>query len=594
MGLLLLCGSLLPAQPPAAQDKIAPALYQTKQFTLQHGLPDNFINALLQDRQGFIWIGTHDGLSRFDGIQFRTFRHQPGDPSSISNNKINALLQDRQGYLWAATDGGLNRYDPATETFRHFRHDPDDEHSLSHDYTRAVFEDEAGVIWVGTFHGLNRFDAQRDRFTTYLHRESVSRSWLSQFVQDVSAIGETTEGRLLVGYWGMGLMLFDEKSGDFAMAPTGDSSISHVDLTVEKIVRSEQGPIWVCAAGRLFAYDVNRGMNYFSALDSLNVSIFSPTSSGIYLAGGDGFRLLDEDFKTLQRFVPEASPVDPNQNRVVTAIEDRAGDIWFGTMGGGLFHLAVENKPFFNFQHQKQRINGLHDNFIIALAEIEEDLVWVGSRRQGITVFDRKNKVFSPLPGYLDYPNGLRTREISVIYPDRDQNIWIGTWGAGLHLYRTEERDFQYFLLNKEDPTTLNDNFVTDILETAEGEIWVGTTLGLAVLFTGEDVKKGRFKQYWYNPEAPGALNHHRVTCIRQTRSGQIWVGTVDGLHLYNRQKETFTLFRQDPNQPGALSNNTIKCIFEDRKGRLWIGTAGGLNLLDAAGSVFRHFTGMD
>jgi signal transduction histidine kinase/ligand-binding sensor domain-containing protein/DNA-binding response OmpR family regulator len=598
--LLFIFSSLLPAQPNPAEGSMAvispSAPYQVKQYTLLDGLPDNFVNALLQDRYGFIWIGTSDGLSRFDGIRFETFRHQTGDPSSISNNKINALMEDRQGYIWAATDGGLNRYDPATETFRHFMYDPDDEHSISHDITRAVFEDEAGVIWVGAFNGLNRLDPTSFRFTAYLHQDPFSPfpPLYTQSIQEVSVIGETADGQLLVGYWGIGVMLFDKKTGHFQPVPVNGSLDARHNIVVERITRTAEGGIWVCATGRLFRYDAIHGLTHFPEINMESIAIFTPTPSGVYFAGGKGFMVLDKAFREVQRFVPDTSPVDPNQNLVLAAIEDRAGDIWFGSMGGGLFHLAAEHKSFVNYRHQKGEENGLHDNFINALAEVGEDLVWVGSRRQGISVFDHKSNTFSPLPNYMDYPKGMKTREISVIYPDRDRNIWIGTWGAGLHLYRPSEKAFQYFLQNQSKTTSLSDNYVTDILQTAEGEIWVGTTLGLSVLFSGENVKKGLFKHYRFNPGDPGGLNHFRVTCIRQTRSGQIWVGTHDGLHRYDREKEVFALYRQEPDKPGALCNNTIKCIFEDSKERLWIGTAGGLNMYDAERDAFLYFPGTD
>ncbi|MCB0293426.1 MAG: histidine kinase, partial [Calditrichaeota bacterium] len=126
-------------------------------ISIEDGLSQSTIYAILQDRQGFMWFGTQDGLNKFDGYRFTVYKNDPDDLTTIADNFIRAIYEDHDGNLWIGTNGGLNRFDPNTETFTRFQHDPNDPHSLSDDIVRAIYEDEAGVMWLGTGNGgLNK------------------------------------------------------------------------------------------------------------------------------------------------------------------------------------------------------------------------------------------------------------------------------------------------------------------------------------------------------------------------------------------------------------------------------------------------------
>ncbi|MCB9291722.1 MAG: hypothetical protein H6559_01115 [Lewinellaceae bacterium] len=159
--------STAPNQPEASGHHQKDAI---ERFTIEQGLSDNTVNACFQDRTGYLWFGTNDGLNRYDGYSFTVYKHQPGNPNSISNNKINALLEDEAGLLWIATDGGLNCFDPREETFRSFQHDPADEKSISHNQVTTLLIDESGLLWLGTFNGLNRFDKPSETFSRFWHQ----------------------------------------------------------------------------------------------------------------------------------------------------------------------------------------------------------------------------------------------------------------------------------------------------------------------------------------------------------------------------------------------------------------------------------------
>jgi two-component system sensor histidine kinase ChiS len=140
-----------------------------EKISIEQGLSQSSVTSICQDRKGFLWFGTYEGLNRYDGYEFRIFRHNPEDPSSLIQNVIKDVMEDRSGTLWIATDGGLDRYDRQAECFIHYIHDPRDSTSLSHNRVRNIFEDRAGTLWIATDNGLCRYDANSDRFVRYRH-----------------------------------------------------------------------------------------------------------------------------------------------------------------------------------------------------------------------------------------------------------------------------------------------------------------------------------------------------------------------------------------------------------------------------------------
>lgn len=571
--------------------------YSLDQFTIERGLSDNTVNACLQDRTGYLWFGTNDGLNRYDGYSFHVYKHQPGNPHSISNNKVNALLEDKQGYIWIATDGGLNRFDPRTENFMSHQHNPNDENSISHNQANCLLEDEAGHLWVGTNHGLNRFEQRSQAFSHYWHQATHHQPWEKEPAHIVLAIGQAANGQLLVGYAGLGLMLLNPGSGTFRQVFAENIKDKGIGLRILGISAAQNGENWVAGGEKLFRYRADGTLVLATVTQPDNgINGILPTANGQYLAPGwYGLYILDADFQAVGSFLPGGlHPPNPTYNWVNGVLEDRRGDIWFGTGGAGLFHINTQAKPFTSYKYPAEKDNAFPHSYINALLEVQADELWVGTRRHGLKIFNPKTKQFRPAPSFFNPPHGLNTNELSVLYQDSQGNIWFGTWGGGLNLYRPGTGTFQYFLTNNDGPTSLTDNYVTDIMETDRHEIWVSTTLGISVLANTEAIEKGFFKNYRHSPEKAGTLNHSRATCLLQASNGQIWAGTLNGLHLYNPASDAFFLYQQDMQDPNSLANNTINTIFEDSRGNLWVGTAGGLGRFDAQNNAFEHFTEKD
>lgn len=593
--------SILAQAPTRSNDSsIDNQQFLSAQYTVEQGLSNNDVTSMLQDNRGFLWVGTRDGLNKFDGYDFTVFKHQPAETASISNSEISAIHEDRDGHIWVATQGGLNCYDPKTETFSYFQHDPFDGKSISHNYVKAIYEDHQGILWIGTQNGLNKFDKKTKSFTHYQHQADHFPVRKEANAHQINVINESTPGELIIGYWGVGIMAFDKNAETFRQIHVDQEDLG-LQLWVNGMSKDKHGELWISAAGKVYQYKEAEKQIPIPLKQEDGAAApfcFVPSSTGHYLSGthSRGFYILDQKFQAIRHFLPEPTDneIPTNKNWIHTAIEDSAGDIWIGTAGAGIFHLIWKGNPFTNLIQRPNLEKKLSDFFITDLLEVEEDIVWASTGKYGISVFNKKNNQFSALPESLHYPQGLNTNEVKTLYQDSKKNIWIGTWGGGLNFYHTAIKSFDYFLADYDDLSSLSDNFITTILETQEEEIWIGTTHGISVLPNEEAIIKKKFKRYRPVQGDPTTLNNFWVTAIIQTQSGHIWVGTEDGLHLFDRERDEFKLIKHDPENLQSLINNGINSIFEDSQGHLWIGTKGGLNKMDIETGTFTWFTEKD
>ncbi len=563
--------------------------FLVEHYTTENGLSDDYVTDILQDQNGYIWIGTTSGLNRFDGYSFTVFKYRPGEPHTLSNNSINDLHEDAEGRIWIATDGGLNMYNPLTEQFKHYQHDANNENQVLYNRTRVIYEDQEGILWLGTHNGLNKFDKEKETFQLFQHQETHSRFWETSPSQEISEIIEDEEGHLIVGYWGMGMMLFDKTEENFQLIPVNNQIDTFaLNFMPDCLEKDANGTIWVVADSKLFYFEKENGAWNIKEADipfNKGLSLFTPTSSGQYMAGGDldgqGFYLLDKNFENVDAFTPGPNQFNPNNFWLITTFEDKAGDIWLGTRNAGIFHLNTKGSYFTNYPFPNDLEIETATPNIVAMTELDEDMIGIATRHHGLLLFDRQQHTFQKALASLTYPKGLLTKRLSAIHKDKNGKIWIGTWETGLTVYSPQLDAIQYFQADYKKSNTLSDNYVYQILETKEGEIWIGTTNGLSVLFSEKDIQTGHFTQYKPIVGDSSSINHLYVHCLYQRQNGQIWIGTEDGLHRYDRKNDAFIDYKHHINHPHSISSSRINCIFEDRNQQLWIGTSAGLNKFD-------------
>jgi len=574
-------------------------------ITIEDGLSNNMVPGVVQDYTGFMWFGTFDGLNRYDGYEFKVYRHDSDDPASLSGNPIRVLYKDRAGNLWVGTWGsGLNMFVRETETFIRYRHDPDDPHSLSHDGIRSIFEDRIGTLWIGTNGGgLNRFDRKTGTFTHYRHDPGNTASIGHDAIW---SIHEDRAGTLWVGTEGGGLNRFDRETGTFQRYrhdPANPRSLSHDK--VRAIMEDQAGALWISTSGGglcLFDRETESFRQYQhhptdpKSLGEDNVSAILEDRTGRFWIAthGGGIDLFDRDTDTFVHHTSDpARPGSLNHNMIYSLYEDRSGLIWIGTESGGVNLFDPDKKQFRNYRNNPELSGSLSFNDVWGISEDPSGRLWICTNGGGLNRFDRITGTFTR---YLHDPANTESLSGNMIYTilaDRTGMVWIGDYGGGLDRFAPETGTFLHYRHNPADPQSLSDDMIFALYEDRAGILWVGTWNGGLNRF---DRKARTFSHYRHNPEDPNTLSSNSIISIKEDLFGILWVGTMDnGLNRFDRNTGSFMRYRHNPDDPASLSNNTVSFVYEDRAGRFWVGTGGGgIDKFDRENERFIHFTQKD
>ena len=582
---------------------LAGAPVDFERISLAQGLSQSVIESIVQDRKGFLWFATEDGLNRYDGYGFTVYRYQAGNERSLSYNDIKTLHEDRAGLLWVGTfEGGLNRFDPATGTFTRYRNDPSNPASLAANTVRAVLEDRAGNLWIGTQGGgLERLDRATGTFAH--HRFDPARE-SSLPHDDVRAILEDGGGALWIGTYGGGLARYDREEGTFTRYrsdPADPGSLSH-DL-VTALFEDRRGTLWVGTYGggvNAFDRETGRFRRYRAAggrtlPSDLVRALFEGDSGALWIAtDGGGLARLDRETGLVERWRNDPlSPLSLSTDRVWSLLEDSSGILWIGTYGGGLNKLAVRRKRFAHFRNEPGNRNSINHNIVWSIHEDRDEVLWIGTDAGGLNRLNRRTGEARFFVHDPRDPRSLSHDAVRVVFGDRSGVLWLGTNGGGLNRFDRATETFQRFRHDPARADSLAHDEIRTIHEDREGNLWVGTYGGGLDLL---DRRTGRFLHHRHDPATPRSLPSDFVRAIFEDSEGTLWIGTNGGgLARFDRATGGFTAFRANAADPGSLSNDVVFAILEGRTGALWLATfGGGLNRLDRATGRFTRFTEAD
>ena len=568
-----------PEAPPLVLDHL----------TTADGLPQSTVYAVLQDSQGFIWLGTEDGLVRYDGHELYRYAHSPTAQGGLPGNFIQAIVEDAHHDLWIAVkDAGLARWNRNTDRFTVYRHDPARPDSLGSDAVDSILLDSRGRVWVGSnTAGIDILDPATGQIEHRVHDPSRADSLIDN---RVTALLKDHSGRIWVGTMG-GLDLVNPGDATFthrqhvALDPKSLSSNE-----ISRVYEDRAGSLWIgtydaglneMGPGREVTNIFRHASNQAGTLQHDDVrAILEDTAGHLWVATADGLDLLNRATGSFVHYRhDDRDPRSLNDSEVMSLYEDAGSLIWIGTRAGG-----VDRWNPHSWELGAYRPDWLSGRPVTTFADGPDHKLWVGSLGRGLVLFDPATGESTDSSKIIGRPNAIGDQRVMSLRLDRRGTLWIGTRDHGLSSLSASGR-VTSIPVKPGDPRSLSAAGIMTIFEAKDGKIWIGTHGGGANVL---DPGSGLIRQLPYGGATPGAISGPNVSSFAEDQSGNLWIGSDgDGLDLARPDGTVIKSFRHRPADLTSLSANTIYDVTVDSVGRVWVATdAGGLNLIHGSSTA--------
>jgi len=584
-------------------------------ISIEDGLSHFTVSCIEKDNKGFMWFGTLDGLNKYDGYGFTTFKPSPQDSMSISNNVIRSLNKDSRGILWIGTEGGLNRYRPKQQNFISYRHDKDNPNSLVHNFVNCIYEDHDSLLWLGTKGGgVSCFDYNSKTFTNYRATGDNNSSLLNNIVHCIYQEKHATEKIIWIGT-NKGLNRLNMTTGEintitsFEIDPAATN-----EFAITRIYKDKNNRFWLGTWNNgLICYDLKKGFikkfnkdnEYMHETDIiLDIKEASPGVLWIGTRGGGlyKFNVETEDFINYSNDPHDHHSI--SNNDVMSVFESNSGILWIGTKMAGINKSNLRGKQFNNLKYNPYKNNTLNDKIVQAICEDDKGMLWFGTRNGGFNKYDPVKGTFKYYTHTRD-KNSLVNNNVLDIIKDKDKNgrpfLWIATDGGFVDKFYPDNGQFIHYKDKLENPAT-GSMYVYSLLKDSDGNIWAGSwgswLGGLHKLDKARDV----FINYIHKENNINTPSSNVVLALFEDSRGVIWIGTKGGglNKLIRSDKDgikpgDFTYYKHDFEDSTSISHDDVFTIFEDQNNILWIGTGGGgLNKYNRKDETFTHFTKED
>ncbi len=561
--------------------------FKFEKISVKDGLSHSNVYTIIQDNLGYMWFGTQDGLDKYDGYKFTTYRHSSQDTNSLSSSNFGKIYQDSSGIFWFGTfGGGLDRYDPKTNTFTNFSYYPNDTNCLSSNQIFFVFEDSQSKLWIGTANGgLNKFNKKTQKFTRYLAIDNNPKSFSSLRAK---CICETSDGTIWIGS-GDGLNKYNRNTDDFTVYqhdPKNKNSLS--SNSIQHLFVDENDIIWI-ASRESGMTKFNPKTNTFkhyqhnpnnpNSISDNNVEFILKDSYGIlwigtYQGGLNRFDPVTEEFT---KFIHDQNNIESiSHNRIEYLYEDASKNLWIATRGGGINKLNLKPQKFYNILHDPQNSNSLPHPSVMAIDSDKNGNLWIGTDGGGLSRYNPQTGKYLHLQNDPLNKNSIASNRIWSVLIDKKGIIWAGTYRNGLS--RIEYKDgkyiFNHYTKNIKEKG-LSDNQINTIVEDQNGEIWIATSDGLNKLIKSDNPNNYTFKHYYHNPNSTNNFADNYISNLFLDSHGRYWVGSyTGGLYQFIPEEEKFVRY-----SPSDFENSELKkeirvlIIFEDHNNNLLLGT---------------------
>ncbi|MFV5687714.1 two-component regulator propeller domain-containing protein [Flavobacterium sp. ZT3R25] len=595
-----------------------------------NGLSNDRVRSIVKEKNGFVWIGTENGLNRYDGNKIKTYNKQN---SVLSANDISDLLIDHKGKIWIATfGGGLNLYNPSNDKFVTYKNISNDTNAIPSNELNTLIEDSKGTIWIGTKNGLSFFNTKKQTFKTYKFQANNKKS-LSH--NDVRSIYEDANKNLWIGTFGGGLNKFNPKTGEFVRINSSSTMSPDYIHSISSLNKDE---ILIGTSGKgLLTLDVNslsfQKKNYGIDKTITIVRCIKKGKNGALWIGTDGNGL----FKITN--VNSAKPIVYNytndsqlhssisSNAIYNIMEDENSNIWLGTAWNGVdvlsfnkdytflsstdkggtpvsvlsvyknkdtFFMGLDGKGLTVLQektntvkrYSSERKNSIGDDYIQYIKEARNGTLWIGTFVNGLVNFNYKTGSFTQFKQDIANSKSLSYNDVRYIVEDEKNNIWVATWGGGLNYYTVTTKEFKSFKKKLGDPFSISsDNVIS--LQKDGNLIWLATFGGGVNLL---DTKTNRFKVYKSSANNQNSISSDYVYSILKDTKGNLWIGTAgEGINLLDKKTKRINRFEKHKN----VRYQTVTAIIEDNNGLIWFSTKQGIFNYDYKIKNFKSFSNL-
>lgn len=568
----------------------------TSEFNkLYPGLSQNDVNCIIQDKSGILWIGTWDGLNRYDGYEFFVIRPDNDNPSkSISHRTINALYEDNAGMLWIGTDCGLNQLNTKTFSLRQFFSGPNNPKSLLNDTITAITGDNYGNIYVGTKSGLNKID----KHGHISHVPINFKNCPTCHTMIVYSLLYDKAGYLWIGT-DCGLKVIEVTNSAYSLPENIISFTETTFIPFKSLTKDKNHHLWAGTGNGLYMLDLLTGQIVRFHSDEIkelkisgnDITALCIDNQGFLWAGTNGNGLNVIQTSNGKNFTSAFSFLKNFSNYYIRSLySDRNGIVWIGTVWQGIIKYNRDAFYFKHYQYKQNDKKELNSSVVWSFCEDKKNgNIWIGTNN-GINIFNPETETFSYILHNPKNPNSLSGNLIRDIIIDSRGIFWISTFGDGFNSYDPATGKFTVYRNNPDDPQSISCDYVWKVFEDRFGVLWIGTDCGLNIL----DRNSGKFTHYFHNTRDSQSISSNSIFSIYEDRKGNLWFSTYNGINLYNRKTDNFTIIKHLPGK-NSLSVSSVFSVFEDRKGIIWIGTfGGGLNRYDPISKKFTFFTEKD